>query len=79
MKIYFQSLCFCLLFLFVSHACFGQKIKYNMDSKRIMPFPREISGFLETKKLNLTIGISVVKLNREKNMGGFYRIIQMIK
>lgn len=71
----FIRLFYCIFFMFVLcfESCFGQKIKYDIDSKRIMPLPREIENFLEAKKLDLTIGIAVIKLDREKHAGGFYR------
>ncbi len=64
MKMYFQALFFCLLFLFGSPACFGQKIKYDkIITKQFSSYQDSIDAILKEKNLNLTIGITVVDLS----------------
>lgn len=73
MKIYFQSLFFCFLFLFGSQACFGQKIKYDVGAKRLRPFRDSVDKFLKEKNLNLTVGISIAELKEyQTHSEGFY-------
>ncbi|WP_291726995.1 serine hydrolase [Bernardetia sp.] len=75
MKFHF-SIVLPLLFvcLFCFGNCFAQKIRYDIDKKRIAPLPFEIEAYLKERNLNLTVGISVIKFDRYKNNGGFERV-----
>ena len=74
MKCFAFFFIFQFIFLLSFGNCFGQKIKYDIDGKKVISLSSKVESYLKEKQLDLTIGISVIEIDREKNAGGFNQV-----